>query len=286
MLDPIDPKYLFPVFSNTFETLKKEKLLDTYRSYFDTYLIAMDGTWFYSSEKISCEQCLHKDHRDGKRTYYHSAITPVIVKPGCNKVISLEPEFIQKQDGKEKQDCENAAAKRWLLNKGLKYIQEGATLLGDDLYCRQPICEIVLSNKGNFIFTCKASSHKYLYEWIDAFDPKENVIQIIEAGRSRWKIENEHNNTLKTKGYNLSNNFGHGIENLSNLLLALNLLAFLFHTVLEYLDKRYALIRKTLPRRATFFNDLRALTRYICFLHWQDLMLFMLRGLELEDPGG
>lgn len=58
---------------------------------------------------------------------------------------------------------------------------------------------------------------------------KENVIQIIEAGRSRWKIENEHNNTLKTKGYNLSHNFGHGIEHLFNLLLTLNLLAFLFH---------------------------------------------------------
>lgn len=68
LLNPIDPEYLFPVFLNTFETLKKEKLLDTYRSCFDTYLIAMDGTWFYSSEKISCEQCLHKDHRDGSGT--------------------------------------------------------------------------------------------------------------------------------------------------------------------------------------------------------------------------
>ena len=115
---------------------------------------------------------------------------------------------------------------------------------------------------------------------------KDNVVSLVEAGRGRWKIENEHNNTLKTKGYNLEHNFGHGEENLSNLLLTFNLLAFLFHTVLDIFDKRYALIRATLHRRDRFFHDLKALTRYLLFKNWNDLMCFMLRGLELEDPGG
>ena len=115
---------------------------------------------------------------------------------------------------------------------------------------------------------------------------KDNVVSLVEAGRARWKIENEHNNTLKTKGYNLEHNFGHGKENLSNLLLTFNLLAFLFHTVLEFFDKRYALIRTTLPRRDRFFNDLKALCQYFLFKNWDDLMRFMLKGLELEDPGG
>jgi len=30
----------------------------------------------------------------------------VLVKPDCDKVIPLFPEFIQPQDGSEKQDCE------------------------------------------------------------------------------------------------------------------------------------------------------------------------------------
>jgi len=115
---------------------------------------------------------------------------------------------------------------------------------------------------------------------------RDNVVALIEAGRARWKIENEHNNNLKTKGYNLEHNFGHGKDNLSNLLLTLNLFAFLFHTVLEFFDKRYTLIRKTLPSRKTFFDDVRALTRYLLHNSWDDLMCFMLRGLELEDPGG
>jgi hypothetical protein len=37
-------------------------------------------------------------------------------------------------------------------------------------------------------------------------------------GRARWKVENENNNTLKTKGYSLTHNFGHGKHYLSALL--------------------------------------------------------------------
>ena len=38
---------------------------------------------------------------------------------------------------------------------------------------------------------------------------KNNVAQIVEDGRTRWKVENENNNVLKTKGYHLTHNFGH-----------------------------------------------------------------------------
>jgi len=39
---------------------------------------------------------------------------------------------------------------------------------------------------------------------------QQNVAEIVSAGRTRWKIENENNNTLKTKGYHFAHNFGHG----------------------------------------------------------------------------
>ena len=66
----------------------------------------------------------------------------------------------------------------------------------------------------------------------------------------------------------------------------MNLLAFLFHTVLDFCDPRYRLLRKSLKRRRTFFDDLRALTRYLCFDGWDELLRFMLKGLEIPDPGG
>ncbi len=106
LLDPVDPKHCFPVFQDVRSLAEERRLLEHYyHSSLDSYLLALDGTWFHSSESIHCPECLYKDHKDGRRTYYHSAITPVLVKPGNNRVISLEPEFILPQDGQEKQDC-------------------------------------------------------------------------------------------------------------------------------------------------------------------------------------
>jgi hypothetical protein len=59
---------------------------------------------------------------------------------------------------------------------------------------------------------------------------------------------------LKTKGYHLEHNFGHGKQYLAATMLSLNLLAFLFHTVLEWGDASYALLRQVLVRRQTFLR--------------------------------
>ena len=84
-----------------------------------------------------------------------------------NQVINFPPEFLKKQDGKTKQDCENVAVKRWLFKNPVERKNNQITLLGDDLYSRQPICELALEQGYNFIFVAKESSHKSLYEWLD-----------------------------------------------------------------------------------------------------------------------
>ena len=111
----------------------------------------------------------------------------------------------------------------------------------------------------------------------------DNAVHVAQSGRGRWKIENENNNVLKTKGYHLEHNFGHGKQYLAAFLLSLNLLAFLFHTVLEWSDDKYALLRRVLARRQTFFHDIQAFMRYMVFDNWAHLMDFMIRGLELES---
>ena len=101
-----------------------------------------------------------------------------------------------------------------------------------------------------------------------------NVVPLAQVGRTRWKIENENNNTLKTKGYHLEHNFGHGQQDLANVLATLNLLAFLIHTIQELIEPAYQRLRRALGARKTFFNDLRALTRYMLFDSWDDLIPF------------
>jgi len=349
LLDPVPPSALLPVFATVVEALHSAGHLEAYRAINGNLLVALDATRYFCSNKIHCPQCSLTQHANGTVTYSHSVVTPVIVAPGNARVLPLEPEFILSQDGHAKQDCENAAAKRWLGQFAARYRPLGVTILGDDLYCKQPLCQAILGEGLNFILVCKADSHPTLYEWVSGLaatadvqtltverrrgkridtetyrfvnqvplrDGEEalhvnwceltttradgkliyhnafatnhgisaaNVAEIVRAGRARWKVENENNNTLKTKGYHLTHNFGHGKQHLSALLATLNLLAFLFHTLLELLDTRYQCLRAFLPRK-TFFDDLRALTRYLCFDSWEALMAFMTRGLELQAP--
>jgi len=107
-----------------------------------------------------------------------------------------------------------------------------------------------------------------------------NVVEVAQAGRSRWKIENENNNTLKTKGYHFEHNFGHGKQHLSSLLASMMMLAYLMHTVLDLADQRYCAVRAELPSRITFFEHLRALAQYLPFENWDALFDFMLEGLQ------
>lgn len=350
LMDEVPPTAITPVFSYIFNELNNSGYIDTFRSYNSNLLIALDGTQYFSSKSIHCENCNQKKHKNGTVTYSHTVITPVVVAPGNSKVIALQPEFITPQDGHKKQDCENAAAKRWICQNAPIYSHLGISILGDDLYCKQSLCKLMLEKGLNFILVCKPDSHKTLYQWVEELEKmqavetivkkrwtgktheidtyrfvnqvplrdsedalnvnwceltttlsdgkviyknafatnfeisKDNVIEIVADGRSRWKVENENNNVLKTKGYHLEHNFGHGKKHLSSLLLTFNLLAFLFHTVLEITDKKYKRIRDDLPTRKTFFDDIRALTRYIYFDSWDSLLNFMIRGLELNSP--
>ena len=352
LLDPIAPSYLFPMFELTFNTLEATGQLDAFRIFDDNLLFAFDGTQYFSSKEIHCQNCSHKTASNGVTTYFHSVITPVIVAPGNSRVIALEPEFITPQDGHEKQDCEQVAAKRWINKHAKQYAAKTVTISADDLHCKQPFCELLLDTGFNFVLVCKPTSHKTLYERIESLAVSDSLSQVsvhhwngrfvqvftyryanevpLRAGedallvnwcevtvtkgrdgevlyhnafatnhlvtdktvvpivnllgRTHWKIENENNNVLKNRGYHLEHNFGHGKKHLSSFLLTLNLLAFLFHTVLELVDEKYQLLREELSARKTFFNDVRALLRYLLFESWEHLLDFMLEHLEVVVP--
>jgi hypothetical protein len=86
----------------------------------------------------------------------------------------------------------------------------------------------------------------------------DNVVAVAQAGRGRGKIANANNHVLKTTGSHLAHNCGHGQPSLAAFLLRLNLLAFLCHTVWEWREDTYALLRQGLARRQTFFHDIQA----------------------------
>lgn len=349
-LDATEPGRLKPLFAYLFEGLNQAGVIETYRSVNQKLLLAFDGVEYFSSHVIHCPHCSIRHHTNGSVTYSHTALTPVLVRPGLDKVIPLAPEFVPPQDGAEKQDCELNAAKRWLSEWGDDYSPWGVIVLGDDRYGHEPFCREVLKRGMDFILVCQPASHSIVYEWLEFLDRggavrtvvrrrwtgqrreidtyryaesiplrdaddallvnwceltttdehgkvlyhnafatsltlhDGNVVEVVAAGRGRWKIENENNNTLKTKGYHFEHNYGHGQQHLSSLLASLIILAFLVHTVLEWMDGQYRLLRQKLPSRQRLFSDIRTLTSYLCFESWGDLMTFMLQSFEPAPP--
>ena len=114
-----------------------------------------------------------------------------------------------------------------------------------------------------------------------------NVAELAACGRARWKIENESFNTLKTKGYNLEHNFGHGQQNLAAVLATMNLIAFAIHTVADLVDQRWKAARAAIGSRKRFFEDLRAITTYLVFGDWTTLVETLRTGQPppLVDTG-
>lgn len=112
----------------------------------------------------------------------------------------------------------------------------------------------------------------------------KTIPQIVDCGRARWKIENENNNTLKNQGYHLEHNFGHGKKHLAALFAVMNLLAFLFHTMLEFMDEKYRLLRKVFGARKRFFEAIRILLIYHPYKSFSSFMNFMMEGLKRPIP--
>jgi len=336
MLDPASPELLHPVFAAAVEQLERAPGgLDVFRRLGGHTLIALDGTQYHCSNKIHCRRCSTRLRGKGETEYYHALLAATLVAPGHDKVIPLQPEFIVPQDGAQKQDCENTAAKRWLAANARGYAALDPIYLGDDLFSRQPLCQAVLDVGGHFIFVCKPSSHptieEYLtrielpsveetvkrgkqrfthrYRWlcevplrdgkealkvnwfeIEIINPAgkttyrnsfvtdlpvgpDNVVELAACGRARWKIENETFNVLKNNGYNLEHSFGHGKQNLAATLATLNLLAFAIHTVCDIADQLWRTAREKLGPRYNFFAKLAAITAYLIFPSWDDLLL-------------
>ena len=102
VLDPIAASFLFPIFHRIYAALLRHGYLQQYQVLDEQLLIGLDGSEYFSSKRIFCEQCSTRTHRDGSVSYFHSAVLPVLVAPGIEHVISLAPELIRPQDGVDK----------------------------------------------------------------------------------------------------------------------------------------------------------------------------------------
>jgi hypothetical protein len=114
IIDQIDSETTFrPIFKELFNKLQRGKHLEQYQTLPGKYLLNVDGTQYYSSDKVGCKHCLVRGTKN-KQYNCHQVLQGAIVKAGLRQVIPVPAEEIRAQDGEEKEDCESNAFKRFL----------------------------------------------------------------------------------------------------------------------------------------------------------------------------
>ena len=183
IVDKVDSEYLRPVFKEFLSRLQRGKHLEPYHFLEGKYLCDIDGTQFFGSNKVGCPQCLTTNHGNGNITRSHKVLQGAIVHPDMKPVIPLMPEQIVNTDGMTKQDCEMNASKRFLAKIKKDHPKLNLIINADGLSSKQPFITEVKGAGYSYILVAKPGDHKYMMEWVNAFDSIPNKRVIDDKGR-------------------------------------------------------------------------------------------------------
>ena len=354
VIDDYSDEIFRPMFRSIFEKAQRAKVLKDFAVWDNTYCLAVDGTGYFFSDSVHCENCLVKRHKEkGETSFHHQMLAGALVHPDKNTVIPVCPVTIQKQDGETKNDCEQNAIKRFLIQFREDHPKLKVVLLTDALHSTLPCLDLLTKLEMDFILAVKPGSHEKLFGGLDRmeatsqvhhFEDEEEIgdkvkkkvtrhyrfcngvllnhqsaklsvnfleywettqwvdqkgrlqeerihfswvtnyslydssaRQIVRAGRTRWKIENETFNTLKNQGYEFEHNFGHGKKNLSSNFAHLMMLAFLVDQLQEMKCPVFqTALEKVYFKRTRLWEKLKAIYEFIPieFENWLEFLSF------------
>jgi hypothetical protein len=173
ILDGTETDILTNILTETSNLIIKStdsKVLQNFKSFNNKFVVALDATGYFSSNNIHCEHCctkIHNKNSDHPITEYNEhVLAAVLVSHHLSTVVNIDLEFIRNSGIYKKQDCEINAAKRLVPRLFKTFDPNEIILLGDDIYSHDPFIKLLEEYPGlSYIFTCKESSHKYLYSY-------------------------------------------------------------------------------------------------------------------------
>ncbi|CAN0463699.1 unnamed protein product [Discosporangium mesarthrocarpum] len=161
-LDEVDPKELQQQFKELLAVLSNKGVLEQRKVLGKFVAVSVDGTGHYCSGKKSCPQCMVKNHRNGKQTYYHQLLGAVAVHPEQSTVFPVACEAIVRQDGSTKNDCELNASKRIIPQVGKMLPDEKILMIFDALYANGPHIQYLTKHDMSYIIGIKGDN----YVWV------------------------------------------------------------------------------------------------------------------------
>src|ERR671915_202882 len=177
------PEHLRPAFKVGLRGLQRGKALEEMVFVQGHYLLALDGTGYFSSKEIHCDSCLETHHRNGTVTYSHQMLGAALIHPDRREVIPLMPEPIVKPDGSEKNDCERNAAKRFVAKFRQDHPHLKVIVTEDSLSSNAPHIETLQAHNRRYILGVKEGDHAFLFE---------QVAEAEQAGRVTYYERQDH----------------------------------------------------------------------------------------------
>jgi hypothetical protein len=95
----------WPISRELFTRLQRGKYLSNFQILHNLYICGIDGVYHHSSEKVHCDHCLSKTHRNGSVSYSRGVLEGALMHPGQKQIMPVMPESIANTDGQKKQDC-------------------------------------------------------------------------------------------------------------------------------------------------------------------------------------
>jgi len=258
IIDGVSSDYFKSIFRDYYLRLQRNKTLEQFQIFPGKYYFPIDGSEFFSSKEVHCDQCLTKEHKTGEKTYSHYVLQGGIMHPDCSEVIPSHT-FIDE--------------------KGRTHFYEwmnDVPLYGGEKSIHVNFLRCTIKGKKN---KKDKGEDKVLFKnsWVtDISISSENIVTLVKAGRCRWKNENEVFNVMKNHGYCMEHNYGHGKKNLAYNFYLLTLLAFTMHQIFELTCHLYQRCRKKFGSKRFFWENVRGDLRRFLFVSWEQLLEFLL----------
>lgn len=176
VVDEISPERIYPAFKKIFAQLQRGNELKKFLFLGEYYLASGDGTGYFSSASIHCENCLEKKKKTGEIICYHHQFYGLcIVHPDQKEVIPVAPEAIIKQDGDNKNDCERNASKRCLERFRREHPHLKTIIIEDSLASNAPHIRTLNELNFRFILGAKQGDHKFMFNYVDQQELRNEV---------------------------------------------------------------------------------------------------------------
>ncbi len=189
ILDEVDPADLRRGFTSIFRELQRGKALESFMFMQGKYLIAIDGTGYFSSDKVYCDSCLVKHStKTEQTTYHHQMLSAVLIHPDQKVVIPLCPEAVIKQDGATKNDCERNASARIIDWISKEHDHLSVIVVEDGLASNAPHIRVLKEKNMSFILGAKPGDHKHLFEEFSLAGERLQRIEVRDDAAKKTTI--------------------------------------------------------------------------------------------------